>query len=69
MTDGLTVAGQADRLCVDESDIRYVIADYLAIDLHDDVLPDEVVDEVDDILNPGSVRTVPGFYGQTGEDV
>lgn len=69
MTEGLTVAGQAERLCVDEADIRYVIAEHLAIDLHDDVLPAEVVDEVDDILNPGSIRTVPEFYGYTGEDV
>lgn len=62
MTEGLTVAGQAERLCLDEDTIRSVIVDYLLYDLHDDTLPDEVVDEIDNILNPGCCRTVPELY-------
>jgi hypothetical protein len=69
MTEGLTVAGQAERLCVDEDTIRSVIVDYLQYDLHDEVLPADVVNEIDNVLNPGCIRTVPGFYGYTGEDV
>lgn len=62
MTEGLTVAGQAERLCLDEDTIRSTIVDYLLLDLHDEVLPTEVVDEIDDVLNPGCVRTVPELY-------
>ena len=69
MAEGLTVAGQASRLGVDEDTIRAVLVDYLQLDLHDEELPAEVVDELDNVLNPGCCRTVPGLYGYTGEDV
>lgn len=69
MTEGLTVAGQAARLFVDEGDIRWLITEYLAVDLHDDTLPAWVVDEIDLILNPMSCRTVPEAFGYTREDV
>lgn len=62
MTKGLTVAGQAERLFLDEDTIRAVIVDYLQLDLHDEVLPAEVVDELDNVLNPGCCRTVPELY-------
>ena len=32
-------------------------------------MPAEVVNELDTVLNPGCCRTVPEWYGYTGEDV
>lgn len=69
MTKGLTVAGQAERLYLDEDTIRAVIVDYLQLDLHDEQLPDEVVDELDNVLNPGCCRTVPGLYPDLAFDL
>lgn len=52
-----TVEEFAEARYLDPGDVRVTVA--MLVDLHDDELPGWVVDEVDDILNPWSFRTVP----------
>lgn len=55
-----TVDEFADARSLDPGDVRVTIA--TLVDLHDDDLPDWVIDEVDEILNPWCFRTVPEVW-------
>lgn len=64
----MTTASQlADRLHVDEGDVRYVVS--TLADLHDDNIPHDLVTAVHTILNPNRERTVPELYGYAVEDL
>lgn len=52
-----TVDQFAEARYLDPGDVRVTVA--TLVDLHDDDLPDWVVNEVDDILNPWCFRNVP----------
>jgi hypothetical protein len=64
-----TIADLAWATGSDEDDVRYLIAEHLGIDLHDDEVPPELIEEVAGILDPHNERSVPGWYGYTGEDI
>lgn len=46
----------------DPADVACIISEHLCIDLHDDDIPQWLVDEVRDILNPAGCRTSPHLY-------
>jgi hypothetical protein len=58
----MTAAAEiADALAVDEADIRHLVTEHLAVDLHGRV-PAELIAEVHDVLDPYGARTVPEFH-------
>lgn len=58
-----TVDEFAEARYLDPGDVRVTVA--TLVDLHDDDLPDWVVNEVDDILNPWCFRNVPEAWDGT----
>ena len=56
-------------LGVDPDDIRYIVSEYLGLDLHDEVIPRVICGEVRSVLNPQCERTVPQLYGAGGDDI
>lgn len=54
-----TVEALAEELGVDEIDIRVWISELLALDLHDEELPVDVVAEVRDVFSPAGERALP----------
>ena len=49
----------ADDLGVDVADVRWVVSEYLGIDLHEDEFPPYLINEVRDTLDPMCLRSVP----------
>lgn len=60
----MRLADLADAVIVDEADVRCLISDHLAVDLHDDEIPPDVAQAVHDVLNPYCERTVPWLYDE-----
>ncbi|MEK6440911.1 hypothetical protein [Pseudonocardia sp. T1-2H] len=47
----------AGRLYLDPSDVAYTLSEHLAVDLHDEEIPEQVWKELRDILDPHGERT------------
>ena len=69
MAEAVTAEYLAVDLGVDPDDIRYLVSEYLGLDLCGEVIPRVICGEVRGVLNPQCERTVPELYGATGEDI
>lgn len=53
--------------CADPDDIRYYLSTF--VDLHDDVVPYDLITDIHQAFNPGCARSVPAYHGQGGDDI
>jgi hypothetical protein len=62
-----TLEELAEAAACDPADVAVIVAEL--VDLDDDVIPDWVIAETHNILQPLCERTVPELWGHAGTDI